>query len=670
VSAGHTTIVTPIKRSEVEKLKAHLRADVDPAYDPVTILKCKEFPFDRIPGLHFCSFTVLDEDEEFEPSLIFEATFDGTREFFLDALLSFALAPLDRVYRHCRDYPVSHGAAPKLIKQYLIAHDTRAQILFRGSPGRTVAQIDGESKIREDLASYVSERWRSPKVMPSSYAGFQQELQQKVIFAKRGNRWATQMAAVPWEVRGRKLIALAAGLLVLAVACLISVSTIWVTNLILARLGHGHLPAVAEWSSHVGELSRWLFKWLGGRPLLVPSVPLATLIILWFGLRLAELFMQFEDPRANGFFLRYVVHLLIIFRYFTLALIVGFSVLLLDKNDPLDRDFLKWLADNSPTRLESVALLAGALVAFLLLQYWVTSLRLAIQFEQLDPRREILRRWNIDVARFAMVLVAAFAVFVIGLSIPHNIGEWLGPLVLPRLKTLMVVAIHVFIGLIIAYAIAGILFLVVRMKELADRRNFVAADDLVDVDNSAVYAREEGGTNTYQNHLASLTHVKPGFLRRWFLRLTLLVIGLLSRFWFNVGELGGIPTILSARWVLLDNGRRLVFLDHYGGAWDSYLNEFIDMSAVIGLNGIWTNTFVKARGKKYAFPQTRFYFWMGAQVERPFKAYVRQSQIETIAWYSAYPRPSTVNINTRTDVRQSLFKSLPPHEIDALLQKL
>ena len=47
--------------------------------------------------------------------------------------------------------------------------------------------------------------------------------------------------------------------------------------------------------------------------------------------------------------------------------------------------------------------------------------------------------------------------------------------------------------------------------------------------------------NRYQNHLASMTYVKPGCLRIGLLRLTLLAIGLLARFWFNRGDLGGIP---------------------------------------------------------------------------------------------------------------------------------
>ena len=133
----------------------------------------------------------------------------------------------------------------------------------------------------------------------------------------------------------------------------------------------------------------------------------------------------------------------------------------------------------------------------------------------------------------------------------------------------------------------------------------------------------------------------------------------------TVGTLGDIPTILSARWVLIDDGRRLLFLDNYGGAWDSYLNEFIDMTAVKGLNAIWTNTFVEGASRRaLQLPRNAGSIsGRGAQAEQPFKAYVRESQIETIAWYSGYPTLSVVNINTSTaSFDNRLSKPLAPAE--------
>jgi hypothetical protein len=45
---------------------------------------------------------------------------------------------------------------------------------------------------------------------------------------------------------------------------------------------------------------------------------------------------------------------------------------------------------------------------------------------------------------------------------------------------------------------------------------------------------------------------------------------------------------------------------------------------------------------------------------------VRQSQIETIVWYSAYPTLSVINLNTNTDLRQALIKPLAPNELDSV----
>jgi hypothetical protein len=61
---------------------------------------------------------------------------------------------------------------------------------------------------------------------------------------------------------------------------------------------------------------------------------------------------------------------------------------------------------------------------------------------------------------------------------------------------------------------------------------------------------------------------------------------------------------------------------------------------------------------------------MGAQAEQPFKAYVRESQIETIVWYSGYHTLSVVDINTSTAIRQSLSKPLAPSGVDAIVQNL
>jgi hypothetical protein len=347
-----------------------------------------------------------------------------------------------------------------------------------------------------------------------------------------------------------------------------------------------------------------------------------------------------------------------------------FAALLLDPSSNLDPAFANWFSSFQPCWLYVLLLLVGAIIIFLQLRYAVTSLKLVVELKELEQKDENFRSLLIDLLRVGMVIVGVFAAFIISRVLPGWLNSILIQFVSLIARGTLILAAYTFVGVIILYSMFGGVFLLIRAKERRDSKRFANAKELTTVDNSGVYAREEGGTNIYQNFLASLTYVKPGLFSIWSLRLTLFLIELLARFWYNMGNLGDITTILSARWVIIDDGKRLLFLDHYSGAWDSYLNEFIDMGAVKGLNAIWTNTFVKAGQKNYGFPETEYRFWGGAQVEKPFKAYVRQSQIETIVWYSAYPTLATVNIDIFTYIRQSLFKSLDACEIDSLLQNL
>jgi hypothetical protein len=682
VTDGYTTIVTPIRDGHIEELKRYLRTVVDPVIDQKTVLRCDGFPFHRMEGLHFCSFIVLDEvvlDEGpgFPASLVFEATFDGSRDFFLDALMHFAPHQMHEIYRHCEGYPESGLAAAQLVKDYLAYRDVGAQTFFRGSPGRTIAQIRGEARIYDAIRDFVTRRWQSRKTMPATFAGLQQELQQKIRCGQPDLRWAEQMAAVPWEVSARGMVA---GVVVVLMA--VFAASVGAIVFGLFGIGAGH---VSQWPNVVRHLGVWILsesdftvmRDLANAMHINLPVPLFVLAAFWIAFRLLQVPLEIadSDPRQKLFgyaslWLRFSVRILTILGYACVVAFVGFAAIMLDResNPNQDPEFNKWLLGLSPTR--SALLLVGVVCVWALFRYRETSLQLRVQFQQLPWGAESWRRLRLDVLRVGRVVLLVSALLLIRRWMPDGLNAFFVNNVLPPMLALVVVAFYVLTGLFVFYALWLGLSVVIGFMEYRDRRRFANAEELTTRDNSSVYAREEGGTNTYQNHLASLTYVKPGFRRMLLLRATLFFIGLLSRFWFNIGELGGIPTILSARWVLIDGGKRLLFLDHYGGAWDSYLNEFIDMAAVKGLNAIWTNTFIRAEDNKYSFPETDYYLWKGAQVERSFKAYVRHSQIETIVWYSAYPTLATVTINANTKLRQSLFKTLPSCDIDTLFQDL
>jgi deferrochelatase/peroxidase EfeB len=148
-----------------------------------------------------------------------------------------------------------------------------------------------------------------------------------------------------------------------------------------------------------------------------------------------------------------------------------------------------------------------------------------------------------------------------------------------------------------------------------------------------------------QNHLAALSVMKPGWLRRFTLRLSLWSSRELVKRYFRPGYLGDLGTINFARWVMVPNTGDLLFLSNYGGSWESYLEDFIT-KAHSGLTGIWSNT--------VGFPKTSNLFAKGATDGDRFKRWGRRQQIPTAFWYTAYPSLTTANIRTNAAIRQGL----------------
>jgi hypothetical protein len=660
---AHITIITPIRTSNVEDCRSYLRDNTEPRSTP-HIMHCNPtFRFDLIPSLHFASFLVLDAERDFGPNLVFEATFDGSREDFLSDFLRVAANGIDDLYQHCVGYPRAGLQTPQLVKEYFLDHDAGAHIFFSGSPGRTAAQIKDEHRIHATIVRYFSELRALPPRMNALFDALR-----GFVSGKASLRWAEQQAPVPWEVRFRTATAATAGIAGLALACMLGaiLATLfgwWPSSL---------LDSIKNVLESAGQFGNRIVAYFssGSTPALPSTVfPVIGLIAIWLLLRAAELFLSdwSKHPRDQFFIWRVPLHLAAIFRYAALVFLAG-AVL---------RAFLSQMgviagATDLSVIFADVGRLFILAVVFLVLQHWATSLRISVELKKLSPRRENWHRLLLDLAWFAMTITFAGIILVVSRYLPSVLDGYLTTIAEQLVYVALVIATYGLIGVLAAYGIGVTLLLLVRARELRDSRAFGDPTKLLaraEI-NTAKYTREEGGNNRLQNHLASVTRVKPGFMRSLFLRATLSAINILSRFWFNVGTLGDIPTILSARWVLIDGGQRLLFLDNYGGAWDSYLNEFIDMTAVKGLNAIWSNTFVEAEGQRYSFPATRFYFWQGAQAEQPFKAYVRQSQVETLAWYSAYPTLSVVNINTSSAVRQSLSKQLASCEVDAIVQNL
>ena len=215
-------------------------------------------------------------------------------------------------------------------------------------------------------------------------------------------------------------------------------------------------------------------------------------------------------------------------------------------------------------------------------------------------------------------------------------------------------AVSLILALSPLVIIAG---LVLLRKEKNDPVQSSAADS----GNVRKLVEREDRTHNVQNHMASITVVKPGWLRRVTLWIVLRAVNLLARARATHGELSGIPSIHFAHWSVIDNGRRLLFLSNFDGSWENYLDDFID-KAHEGLTEVWSNT--------VDFPRTRFLYKDGATDGPRFKAVARDSQTVTNAWYSAYRDLTVPGIDNNSSIREDIFKPLSDQATATWLQRL
>src|SRR5438132_469326 len=193
----------------------------------------------------------------------------------------------------------------------------------------------------------------------------------------------------------------------------------------------------------------------------------------------------------------------------------------------------------------------------------------------------------------------------------------------------------------------GIAYVVFRRQETRDEPDPRAPDPK---NVAAIVARENFHAH---NHLAAVSVIKPGLLRRAALKVVFAAIAQLATNLFRPGWLGTLGTIHFARWVRVPGTRDLIFLSNYGGSFESYLEDFITI-AHLGLTAVWSNT--------EGFPRASNLVQQGASDGDFFKRWARRQQVPTGCWYSAYPQLTTTNIRTNAAIRQGLGTILTEEE--------
>jgi hypothetical protein len=251
----------------------------------------------------------------------------------------------------------------------------------------------------------------------------------------------------------------------------------------------------------------------------------------------------------------------------------------------------------------------------------------------------------IGVATFGFLLLAAALVYVLAGRVAAvfallGAGLWCAHVAfdLDHPRELAWCAARV-VGITTLVAAAGLLWLLVaiRRKELAEQV------EPAEVDLARLDALTELEDWQPQNHLATVTPLKDGTLRRYVLTIVLRFIQLAARWYFNHGRLASIACIHFGRFVILESPPRLLFLGNYDGGFAAYLGAF---ASAPGTTAVWSNT----KGLQRA----HFLIGEGARDEERFKAFGRSSQVPTLGWFSAYPTLSVQDVDAATATREAL----------------
>jgi hypothetical protein len=125
----------------------------------------------------------------------------------------------------------------------------------------------------------------------------------------------------------------------------------------------------------------------------------------------------------------------------------------------------------------------------------------------------------------------------------------------------------------------------------------------------------------------------------------LFVLNYTARHIFNRGFLTRVNTIHFARWVFLDDKRRVFFASNYDGSLDSYMDDFINKVAW-GLNAAFSNG--------VGYPRTNWLMLGGAKDEQKFKHFLRRHQLPTEVWYNAHPGLTAVDLERNTHIRRGI----------------
>jgi hypothetical protein len=196
---------------------------------------------------------------------------------------------------------------------------------------------------------------------------------------------------------------------------------------------------------------------------------------------------------------------------------------------------------------------------------------------------------------------------------------------------------------------------VLRWHESHDQaRDVVPSDARI----QTLATQEDHGT---LNPFTSAGFLKPGPFRRFTATVVLWGTNVLTRHIFNHANLIGVKTIHFARWIFIDQKRRVVFASNYDGSLENYMDDFIDKIA-------WALNITFSNGVDY--PRTDWLVLKGAKDEEVFKRFNLMHQLVAPFWYAAYQGITALNIDNNAEIRAGLYGAMDEASTRAWLRRL
>ena len=205
--------------------------------------------------------------------------------------------------------------------------------------------------------------------------------------------------------------------------------------------------------------------------------------------------------------------------------------------------------------------------------------------------------------------------------------------------------VRYWVGQLLTFVPAQFLFVRLRRAEKREREEFERTHTSNYVPSDLVLRQESREDLIAQNQMTLITPLKTSPIRRLLLRIFLRNFNYLAKKALNQGNLGGIRTIHFARWFYTDGGERLIFNTQFDGSWQQYVDDSVGLLPLFQ-TGIWSNVI--------RFPPSKNLFFEGATDIESFMQFIREFQIPSDVFYSAYSDFAAQNIVNAVRMREGL----------------